>query len=70
MTTEREEARDVLARQIRDEYLEMPGLMLTFRQAMRLWNLDSTACRSVLEYLVRSGFLVETRQGAFRRLDG
>ena len=58
------------ARMVRGEYLEMPGLSLTFRQAMRLWHLDAASCRRVLDALVRSGFLTETRHGAFRRLEG
>ena len=58
------------ARMIRGEYLEMPGLSLTFRQAMRLWHLDAASCRRVLDELVGSGFLTETRHGAYRRLQG
>lgn len=58
------------ARMVKGEYLEMPGLSLTFRQAMRLWHLDAASCRRVLDVLVRSGFLTETRHGAYRRLGG
>ena len=32
--------RDYMLRQVRSEYLEMPGLRLTRRQAQRLWGLD------------------------------
>ena len=60
----------VLTQRIRAEYIEMPGLSLTFWQAMRLWNLDAPMCRAVLDVLVKSGFLTETRQGAFRRMGG
>jgi hypothetical protein len=59
-----------LVQRIRAEFLEMPGLSLTFWQAMRLWNLDELVCRSVLDALVQGGFLTETRQGAFRRTGG
>jgi hypothetical protein len=55
---------------VKGEYLEMPGLSLTLPQAMRLWHLDAASCRRVLDALVGSGFLTETRQGAFRRLEG
>jgi hypothetical protein len=58
------------ARMVRGEYLEMPGLSLTLRQAMRLWHLDAVSCRRVLDELVGSGFLTSTRQGAYRRLEG
>lgn len=59
-----------IVRVVHAEFLEMPGLSLTFRQAMRLWNLDAVRCEHVLERLVRSGFLTKTRHGLFRRLEG
>jgi hypothetical protein len=59
-----------LTQRIRAEYLEMPGLTLTLWQAMRLWNLDARVCLAVLDRLVQSGFLTETRHGAFRRMGG
>ena len=58
-----------VARLVRGEYLEMPGLSLTFKQAMRLWHLDHARCQRVLEQLVSSGFLTETRHGFYRRLE-
>lgn len=51
-----------LFRRIRGEYLEMPGLRVTFAQAQRLWDLDPAVCRLALESLVAEGFL--------RRADG
>lgn len=48
----------------------MPGLTVTFWQAMRLWNLEEHVCRAVLDLLVRGRFLTETRHGAFRRAGG
>jgi hypothetical protein len=59
-----------LAQRVRAEFLEMPGLSVTFWQAMRLWNLDEHVCRAVLDLLVQGGFLTETRHGAFRRMGG
>jgi hypothetical protein len=52
---------------IRGEFLEMPGLRLTLRQAMRLWNLDAATCEAALRHLVDHRFLSYTAQGAFRR---
>lgn len=52
---------------IRGEFLEMPGMRLTLRQAMRLWNLDAATCEAALRYLVEHRFLSRTAQGAFRR---
>jgi hypothetical protein len=54
---------------IRAEFLEMPCLTLTVQQATRLWHLDPGVCRAVLDSLLRTGFLVETPRGAFRRLE-
>ena len=59
-----------LTQRVRAEYIEMPGLTLTLWQAMRLWNLDARVCLAVLDRLVQSGFLIETRHGAFRRTGG
>jgi Fic family protein len=52
---------------IRGEFLEMPGMRLTLRQAMRLWNLDAATCEAALRHLVEHRFLSYTAQGAFRR---
>lgn len=48
---------DELLQRIRGEFMEMPGLRLTTRQAQRLWALDNTTCRRALDRLVESGFL-------------
>lgn len=56
-----------LVRRTQAEYLEMPGLCLTCRQAQRLFGLDEASCVAVLSALVESGFLVESRQGCFVR---
>ena len=52
-------------RRIQAEYLEMPGLRLTSRQAQRLWNLDALVCESLLAALVDVRFLVQTDDGVF-----
>jgi hypothetical protein len=59
-----------VVRQVRGEYLEMPGLRLTPEQARRLWRLDETSCDAVLSELVDSHFLARTRDGAFILDDG
>jgi hypothetical protein len=60
---------DVLQR-IQGEFVEMPGLRLTAKQAQRLWGLEHDVCLSVLGTLVEAKFLTRTRDGAFVRLDG
>lgn len=49
------------------EYLEMPGLRLTCRQAQRLWGLDESTCVELLQALLDVGFLRQTRDGTFAR---
>jgi DNA-binding IclR family transcriptional regulator len=56
-----------LVLRIRREYEEMPGLHLTLQQACRLWGLGPETCGALLDTLVREGFLVQTRRGAFAR---
>jgi hypothetical protein len=42
---------------IRAEFMEMPGMRLTPEQVSRLSGADRNVCKSVLEDLVRAGFL-------------
>ena len=42
-------SREDAVRQIRAEYLEMPGLCLTCAQAQRLFGLDPLTCSSLLD---------------------
>ena len=57
-----------LVGRIRAEFLEMPGLRLTITQASRLWGLDESACRHVIEVLVGSSFLRWTPDGLLARV--
>ena len=43
----------------------MPGLRLTVSQACRLWQLETSTCETLLEQLVREGFLYKTDNGAY-----
>jgi len=43
----------------RGEYGEMPGLRLTVSQACRLWQVERLTRGTVLECLVRDGFLYQ-----------
>ena len=57
-------------RRIQGEFMEMPGLRLTCRQAQRLWNLDALVCESLLAALVDVRFLVQTSDGLFIQRTG
>ncbi len=58
-----------LLHRIQGEFLEMPGLCLTPRQAERLWGLTAPDCSSVLRALVEVGFLRQRADGRFVRHD-
>ena len=58
---------DELVRRVRGEFLEMPGLTLTFPQAERLWGLEHDVCRQVINALIGSEFLRCTPDGTIAR---
>lgn len=58
---------EIVARRVREEFREMPGLRLTPTQATRLWGLDRDACRAVIDHLVAASFLRWTTAGAVTR---
>jgi hypothetical protein len=69
VATRRVEGSVELVIRIRGEFMEMPGLRLTPAQAQKMWALDLTTCVALLGTLVDHGFLFQTRDGAFMRLD-
>ena len=54
-------------RLIRSEYLEIPDLHLTKRQAQQLWGLDPVRCESLLDALVVTRFLRRTPDDGYVR---
>jgi hypothetical protein len=60
---------DDLVRRVRAEFLEMPGLTLTFAQAGRLWGLEQDLCRQVINALIGAEFLRCTPAGTIARAD-
>ena len=50
---------------VRGEFLEMPGLRLTKKQAQRLWAIDADTCEALLSALETSQFLRHTRDGEY-----
>jgi Fic family protein len=61
---------DPVLQRIRGEYLEMPGLRLTVKQACRFWSLDEQTCARLLEQLVAAGFLARIGQDGYELSDG
>ncbi len=45
-------ATNALAQRVQREYLDMPGLRLTIRQAARLWAIELLDCERMLDALV------------------
>ena len=61
---------ELVARRIREEFREMPGLRLSLSQATRLWGLDHEVCLTVIDRLVASAFLRWTPTGCITRVEG
>jgi hypothetical protein len=59
---------DVLVERVYAEFLEIPGLQLTCRQAQRLWGLEQSVCQQLLECLVDAKFLRRLDHGLYARL--
>jgi hypothetical protein len=60
---------DAVANRVRAEFVEMPGLTLTVRQASRLFGLDQDVCREVVNRLVGAEFLRWAGAGVVARGD-
>jgi hypothetical protein len=56
-----------LVDRVRGEFNEMPGLQLTEAQAARLWGVEKSACRRVVDVLVDADFLRRTSDGLIAR---
>jgi hypothetical protein len=56
-----------LVTRIQMEFMEMPGLCLSERQARRLWNIEEATCARILAILVEERFLTRSRDGAYLR---
>lgn len=54
-----------LVQRVRAEFLEMPGLCLTVKQAQRLWSLEPQTCEALFNALIESRFLRRTDRGLF-----
>jgi hypothetical protein len=53
---------------IRAEFVEMPGMRLTTAQVERLAGENRAICQSVLDDLVRAGFLCASENGSYGRV--
>jgi hypothetical protein len=60
---------EIIARRVREEFREMPGLRLTPAQATRLWGLEQHTCRAVIDSLVACAYLRWTPAGSVTRAE-
>jgi hypothetical protein len=58
---------DAVADRVRAEFVEMPGLTLTVRQASRLFGLDQKICHEVVNRLIDVDFLRWSSAGVVAR---
>ena len=61
---------DALLQRIRAEFVEMPGLQVTLRQAARLFHLDPVAADVAMRILLEDGFLARGARDGYRKADG
>jgi hypothetical protein len=61
---------DRIARRVRREFVEMPGLQISFVQMTRLCGLDPSTCKAVVDLLVGCAFLRWTNGNMIARADG
>ena len=59
---------ELMAKRVRAEFEEMPGMTLTMRQASRLFGIEGDVCRTVFERLVTMSYLKWTPSGAITRV--
>jgi Fic family protein len=62
----RDTRRSDVEQRIRNEFVEMPGMQLTFEQIRRLWHLSHDECEVVLERLLGERLLTRDGQRRFR----
>jgi hypothetical protein len=56
-----------LYERIRAEYREMPGMRLTIEQVQRLFGIERTECKVVLDSLLKTKFLCASSDGHYAR---
>ena len=58
---------DADVQRLRQEFVEMPGLVLTVAQAARLYGLPTAHAKTLLCTLESDGFLIGGSSGDYRR---
>ena len=58
---------EVVARRVYREFLEMPDLRVSLREAQRLFGLPETECAMVLDCLAEFGVLIRLPNGRYMR---
>jgi len=50
---------------IRDEYCDLPGMVLSGPQVCRMFQLDPSSCEAVMDRLITEGLLVRLPNGSY-----
>lgn len=58
---------EVVAKRVRAEFEEMPGMSLTMPQASRLFGIEQAICKTIVDRLVTAAYLRWTQDGAVTR---
>jgi hypothetical protein len=61
--------RDAIVRRIVAEFQDMPGLVLSVKQASRFLGVDPGACARILEELTRAGMLRRGADDSYGRVE-
>jgi hypothetical protein len=64
-STDCDHSDDETAALIRDEYRDLPGLVLTAPQVCRMFQIDPSSCEVVMNRFVTEGLLVRLPNGSF-----
>ena len=59
---------ETVAKRVRAEFEEMPGMTLTMPQASRLFGIEREICQLVVDRLVTTSYLRWTQGGSFTRV--
>ena len=59
---------EIVAKRVRAEFEEMPGMTLTMPQASRLFGIEQDVCKTIVEKLVTAAYLRYTHDGAVTRV--
>jgi len=58
-----------LTNRVRNAFLDVPDLSMTFEQAQRLFRIDRATCQALFDRLVESAVVTRKPDGTFTRFE-